>query len=122
MLKDRLKLYKKLETDRNSTVIAYVTGDRRGLETKVSSEAVDLFVHHLDHIGVVDKLTLFLYTRGGDTLAAWSLINLLRIFAEIASPSGGRNRCKNPVILGEEKRRISASSKETKNLEEPGSP
>lgn len=90
MLKDRLKLYEKLETDRNSTVIAYVTGDRRGLETKVGSDAVDLFVHHLDHIGVVDKLTLFLYTRGGDTLAAWSLINLLRIFAdnlEIIVPS-----------------------------------
>jgi Serine dehydrogenase proteinase len=87
---DRKKLYRKLEADRKSTVIAYVTGDRRGLETKISPEVVDLFVHHLDHIGVVDKLTLFLYTRGGDTLAAWSLINLLRIFTddlEIIVPS-----------------------------------
>ncbi|MGH8556764.1 MAG: SDH family Clp fold serine proteinase [Methylococcales bacterium] len=90
MLKDRLNLYEQLETDRNSTVIVYVTGDRHGLETKVSSEAVDLFVHHLDRIRVVDKLSLFLYTRGGDTLAAWSLINLLRIFTdslEIIVPS-----------------------------------
>ena len=90
MFKDRKKLYKKLEADRKSTVIAYITGDRRGLETKISPEVVDLFVHHLDHIGVVKKLTLFLYTRGGDTLAAWSLINLLRIFTdtlEIIVPS-----------------------------------
>ena len=82
MFKERLKLYKKLENDSKSAVIVYVTGDRRGLETKISPEVIDLFVHHLGHIGVVDRMTLYLYTRGGDTLAAWSLINLLRIFTE----------------------------------------
>lgn len=82
MFEDRLKSYEKLEADRNSVVITFITGDRRGLETKISSEAFDLFVHHLDHIGVVERLTLYLYTRGGDTLAAWSLINLLRIFTD----------------------------------------
>jgi hypothetical protein len=82
MFKDRLRLYERLEADRGSNVIVYITGDRRGLETKISAEVVDLFIHHLDYIGVVDKLTLYLYTRGGDTLAAWSLINLLRIFTD----------------------------------------
>jgi len=82
MFSNRLELYKRLEEDRGSRVIVYITGDRRGLETKISAEVMDLFIHHLDHIGVVDKLTLYLYTRGGDTLAAWSLINLLRIFAD----------------------------------------
>lgn len=82
MFKERLKLYENLENDRKSAVIAYVTGDRRGLETQISPEAIDLFVHHLERIGVVAKMTLYLYTRGGDTLAAWSLINLLRIFTE----------------------------------------
>ena len=82
MYQDRKQMYEKLEADRKSAVIAYVTGDRRGLETQISSEVIDLFVHHLDCIGVVDRLTLFLYTRGGDTLAAWNLINLLRIFTD----------------------------------------
>ena len=82
MFKERLKLYENLENDRKSAVIAYVTGDRRGLETQISPEAIDLFVHHLERIGVVANMTLYLYTRGGDTLAAWSLINLLRIFTE----------------------------------------
>lgn len=82
MYKKRAALYAQLEKDRKSTVIAYVTGDRRGLETKISSEIIDLFVHHLDCVGATKKLTLFLYTRGGDTLAAWSLVNLLRIFTD----------------------------------------
>lgn len=82
MFKNRLRLYSRLEKDRGSTVITFVTGDRRGLETKISPEVIDLFLHHLDRIGVTDKLTLFLYTRGGDTLAAWSLVNLLRIFTD----------------------------------------
>jgi hypothetical protein len=57
MFKDRLRLYERLEADRGSNVIVYITGDRRGLETKISAEVVDLFIHHLDYIGVVDKLT-----------------------------------------------------------------
>jgi hypothetical protein len=82
MFQDRKKLYSKLARDRKSAVLVYVTGDRRGLETKISSEVFDLFVEHLDRIGVVDRMTLILYTRGGDTLAAWSLINLLRIYTD----------------------------------------
>jgi hypothetical protein len=36
----------------------------------------------LDKIGPVPKISLFLYTRGGDTLAAWSIVNLLYQFAD----------------------------------------
>jgi hypothetical protein len=45
-------------------------------------EVGDFFVHHLDQIGVVKKISLILYTRGGNTLAAWSLANLLRSFCD----------------------------------------
>lgn len=82
MFAKRKSLYKKLEGDRDATLIAYITGDRRGLETQMSPEVIDLFVHHLDCIGIVDRLVLFLYTRGGNTLAAWSIINLLRTFTD----------------------------------------
>jgi hypothetical protein len=82
MYSDRVSLYKELEKARGSRVIAYVTGDRRGLETKMASEVLDFFVHHLDKIGVVKRLSLFLYTQGGETLSAWSLANLLRTFAD----------------------------------------
>lgn len=79
---ERRTLYQRLAADRDGSVITYVTGDRRGLETQIGSEVLDLFVQHLDKIGVVKKLVLVLHTRGGDTLAAWSLINLLQIFSD----------------------------------------
>ena len=82
MLADRVKLYEQLSKQFDSPVISYITGDRPGLETQVSPDAVDIFLHHLDKIGVVEKLTLVLYTNGGDTMAAWSLINLLKIFSD----------------------------------------
>jgi hypothetical protein len=82
VLKDRLPLYPKLETERKTKVITYVTGDRPGLETQISSEALDCFVHHLDIIGPVPRITLYLYTSGGSTLASWSVANLLRQFCD----------------------------------------
>lgn len=63
-------------------MLAFITGDRSGLETQVGAEAVDLAGSHLDAIGDVPKLSLLLYTRGGDPLAAWSLVNLLRQFCK----------------------------------------
>lgn len=82
MYADRIAFYRRIEEARGSRIIVYITGDRRQLETKISSEVVDFFIQHLDRIGIVKKISLYLYTRGGDTLAAWSLANLLRSFCE----------------------------------------
>jgi hypothetical protein len=90
MYANRKALYASLETARGSKVIAYVTGDRAGMETEIHPEVYDLFVNHLDLIGVVKKISLYLYTIGGNTLAAWSLVNLIRQFCdtfEVVIPS-----------------------------------
>ena len=79
---ERTPIYRQIEHARQSKVIAYVTGDRVGLETAMASDVVDFFVHHLDKIGVVDKISLVLYTRGGETLSAWTIANLLRTFCD----------------------------------------
>jgi hypothetical protein len=71
-----------LEAARKSKVLVYVTGDRLGMETQISSEVYDKFVNHLDLIGVVKKISLYLYTRGGNTLAVRSLVNLIRQFCD----------------------------------------
>jgi hypothetical protein len=87
---ERQNLYRELEQARNSRVITYITGDRPGLEIEIHQEVYDRFVNHLDIIGVVPKITLFLYTRGGDTLVAWSLVNLIKQFCddfEVVVPS-----------------------------------
>ncbi len=82
MYAERKKTYEKLEEIRKSKVLVYVTGDRRQLETKIGSDVIDFFTHHLDLIYSHDRISLYLYTRGGDTLAAWSLVNLIRQFAD----------------------------------------
>jgi hypothetical protein len=90
MYKDRIQLLKRLEEERSSKVLVYVTGDRQRRETQIAPEVQDFFVHHLDRIGDPRKISLYLYTRGGMTLAAWSLANLIRQFCkelEVIVPS-----------------------------------
>lgn len=82
VLKDRRQSYVDLEAALKAKVLVYVTGDRPGLESQVSQEATDYFVHHLDAIGPVSRIALYLYTRGGQTLAAWSIANLLQQFCD----------------------------------------
>lgn len=65
MFTQRKELYKKLEESRGSKVITYVTGDRPGLGTQISSDVFDLFANHLDEIGDTKKISLFIYTNGG---------------------------------------------------------
>ena len=82
MITERIEILKKIEQRRGSKVILYVTGDRPGLETQIHQEVYDYFVNILDEVGVVDKISLILYTRGGNTLAAWSIVNLIRQFCD----------------------------------------
>jgi len=82
MYVQRVEYYKKLEEKLESNVLVYITSDRRGYETQIASDAIDYFIDHLDQIGVVKKISLYLYTRGGDTAAAWNIINLLRQFCD----------------------------------------
>ena len=82
MRENRLSLLQQLANIRNSHVILYSTSDRRGLETRIASDVLSFFTNHLDIIGDVKKISLVLYTQGGETLAAWSLVNLIRNFCD----------------------------------------
>lgn len=62
----------------NAPVLAYVTGDRPGLQTQISAEQVPLLPRHLSTIGHHDRLALLLYTRGGDTNVPWAVITAMR--------------------------------------------
>lgn len=80
--KKRKPIFDKIGKARNSTVISYMTGDRRQLETQISPEIIDIFVEHLDAIGPTKRISLMLHSSGGDTAAAWRLINLLHTFCD----------------------------------------
>ena len=89
MYADRKELYKQLGDARQSKILAYITGDRPGLETQISAEVADFFVSHLDLMDG-EKISLYLYTRGGDALASWNIANLIRQFChhfEVIIPS-----------------------------------
>lgn len=90
MYAQRKGLLKEWGETRGAATILYVTGDRPNWETQIHAEVLDRFVHHLDDLKDVKKISLILYTRGGSTLAAWSLVNLLRQFCgqlEVVVPS-----------------------------------
>jgi hypothetical protein len=59
-------------------VIAYLTGDRPNLVAQISADVIPKFRRHLESIGEVESISLFLYTRGGDTNVPWRLVTLLR--------------------------------------------
>ena len=94
MITNRLELYSKIETERQSKLLVFITGDKVGMETQISSEMPEYFVNHLDKFNLPKKISLLLYTRGGDTMAAWSLINLIKQFCEeyeVIVPSKARS-------------------------------
>lgn len=94
MYNDRLENYKWLEENRGSKLLVYFTGDRPGMETQIAADVLEYFSEQLDKIGKVQKISLMLYTRGGDTMAAYSLVNLIRQFCtefEIIIPSKARS-------------------------------
>ncbi|MGQ0566085.1 MAG: SDH family Clp fold serine proteinase [Gemmobacter sp.] len=79
---ERRKLYKKIEAARSSKVLLFATGDRPGMEAQIAPDCIDFFVDHLDSMWPAKKISLVLHTRGGDTAAAWQLVNLLRTFCD----------------------------------------
>lgn len=105
MYRNRAELYKKLEDKRKSKLMVYVTGDRPGLETKIAHDVYDLMVDQLESMGETEKISLYLITRGGDVLAAWSIVNLLYQYTdklEVIVPS----RCHSSgtlICLGAER-------------------
>lgn len=81
MRADRLELYRQIEESRGSKLLVYITSTRQGLETQIANDILPKVSEHLDKIGDVEKI-LYLYTNGGNTLTAWSLVNLIRSFCK----------------------------------------
>jgi hypothetical protein len=78
----RLNLIKKIEDKRQSRLLVYFTGDRRGLETRIASDVFPFILEHLEKIGSVPRIDLFLYTPGGVSIAGTGLVALLREYCE----------------------------------------
>lgn len=75
-------LIKKIEKSRNSRLIAYVTGDRQPFATRIADDIIPMLNRHLENIGHQKKISLFLYTRGGDMVAPLRLVKLIRSYCD----------------------------------------
>lgn len=79
---DRKKLYQQIERDRDTKVLAFITSNRANMETMIAQDCIDPFVDLLEKVGPTRQISLILHTNGGQTLAAWRLVNLIRIFCD----------------------------------------
>ncbi|RLF67654.1 MAG: serine protease [Thermoplasmata archaeon] len=79
---DRMKLIKKIEEKRGSRLLVYITGDRKGLETRIGMDVFPMFHDHLMHMGEQERIDLYLYSPGGITIAGYALVNLIREFCK----------------------------------------
>lgn len=85
MYAQRKPLMQQLEAAFGFKAILYVTGDRPAnagisLQSQIQEDVLPLFLDHLDALGKVDHLGLILYSRGGNIITGWSIVNLLRQF------------------------------------------
>ncbi len=74
----RLKLIEKLERERDSRVITYVTSTRKNFEVQMAMDAVRRIYDHLDANSASEKVDLFLHSNGGEGTVPWRLVTLIR--------------------------------------------
>lgn len=79
---ERLGLVKNIQAKRESTLICYILGDRPNFVTNIADDALRIFYDHLQSIGVQKQIDLFLYARGGNLMAPFRLVQLIREFCE----------------------------------------
>lgn len=80
-----LKLIEDLEKERESKVIAYITGDRQPFGSRIAEDVVRPLYEHLLNLDF-DKekkiIDLFLYSRGGDVSVPWRIASMVREFSD----------------------------------------
>jgi hypothetical protein len=82
MWPDRKPTIAEIEKKRSSRVICYLTSDRQNALAILAKDALPVFFNQLRRLGAVERLDVFLFTTGGDTLAAFGLGRLVREFAK----------------------------------------
>lgn len=76
------KIKKLSELRENSKVITYLTSDRAPLNTQIADDVVSILQRHILNGEKKDKISLFLYTRGGQMIAPLKIVNLLRSYSK----------------------------------------
>lgn len=71
-------LIKKIEEDRSSRLITYITGNRNPFATRIGDDVIPIINEHLESIGKTEKVSLFLFTNGGNMMTPIRIVKLIR--------------------------------------------
>lgn len=73
------RILRAIEDERGGRLVVYVTSDRPPpFRAKMALDVVRHFHEHFARIGSVERIDLFLFSLGGDTIVPWRLVNLVR--------------------------------------------
>jgi Serine dehydrogenase proteinase len=75
---ERRALIERIEQQRASRVVTYVTSDRPPAPAQIGDDALRPLYDHLRELGHVERLDLFIYSRGGAIDVPWRMVTALR--------------------------------------------
>ncbi len=75
---ERVSCYREIEVLRGRPLVSYVTSTRAGVGAQVAPDTVRELIDQLDAIDQRDGIDVLLHSAGGDALAAWKLMSVLR--------------------------------------------
>lgn len=79
----QIEIIRKIEEERNSKVICYITADRPHLNVKISSDVVRLIYNHLlSFPNDTKSIDFFIYSTDGHGDVPWKIIPMMREFCE----------------------------------------
>lgn len=81
-VEERKNIITALQKKLDAKILSIVLGDRQHMETIVAPDLLPLVSDLLTKIGPNKQLAIFLYTRGGDSIVGWSLVNLSRQYCD----------------------------------------
>jgi hypothetical protein len=79
---ERKRVITEIEALRGSRVLSYVTGDRAPTPAQIGDDAVRPIYDQLRKMGHVERLDVFLYSRGGAIDVPWRIATSLRTAAD----------------------------------------
>lgn len=77
-LNSRVERYKTIEAARSRPLIVYATSTRPGVKAMMAGDAVREFIDQIDAIHDSNRVDVLIHSTGGDALAAWKLMSVLR--------------------------------------------
>jgi len=75
---ERLAVYRDIEAYRQKPLIVYATSTRPNISAMMASDAVRHLIDQLDAIPDEQEVDVLIHSSGGDALAAWKLMSVLR--------------------------------------------